>query len=148
MHPRSPLLNIGGTVLKEFYDLDILGVTFDSNMTYEKNLRSVSRAASQGLGIFRKSRLVFHDRLLLGRCFRGFILPVLENCSAMWCRLQIHTLVKIYISWNSYIVKFICREIHMSVTSYQVMMSLLFNWRCMWVWHCSSLICDSIMYAV
>ena len=29
--------------------------------------------------------LVFHDRLLLGRCFRGFVLPVLEYCSAVWC---------------------------------------------------------------
>ena len=28
-------------------DLVILGVTFDSNMTLEKNLRSVTRAASQ-----------------------------------------------------------------------------------------------------
>ena len=24
-------------------------------------------------------------RLLLGRCFRGFVLPVLEYCSAVWC---------------------------------------------------------------
>ena len=28
---------------------------------------------------------MFHDRSLLGRCFRGFILPVLEYCSAVWC---------------------------------------------------------------
>ena len=54
-------------------------------MTFEKHLRSVSRAASQILGIFRKSWLVFHDRSLLGRCFRGFVLPVLEYCSAVWC---------------------------------------------------------------
>ena len=26
-----------------------------------------------------------HDRSLLGRCFRCFILPVLEYCSAVWC---------------------------------------------------------------
>ena len=24
-------------------------------------------------------------RTLLGRCFRGFVLPVLEYCSAVWC---------------------------------------------------------------
>ena len=30
MHPQSPPLTIGGTVLKEFDDLVILGVTFDS----------------------------------------------------------------------------------------------------------------------
>ena len=28
---------------------------------------------------------MFHDRSLLGRCFRGFVLQVLEYCSAVWC---------------------------------------------------------------
>ena len=54
-------------------------------MTIEEHLRSVSRAASQRLGILRKSYRVFHVRSLLGRCFRGFVLPVLESCSAVWC---------------------------------------------------------------
>ena len=85
LHPQSPPLTIGGTVLKESDDLVILGVTFDSKMTIEKHLRSVSRGASQRLGIFRKSWRVFHDRALLGRCIRGFVLPVLEYCSAVWC---------------------------------------------------------------
>ena len=61
-HPQSLPLTIGGTVLKESKDLVILGVTFDSKMTFEKHLHSVSRAASQRLGILRKSWRVFHDR--------------------------------------------------------------------------------------
>ena len=85
MHPQSPTLTIGGTVLKESDDLVILGVTFDSKMTFEKHLHSVSRAASQWSGILRKSWQVFHDRSLLGKCFRGFVLPVLEYCSGVWC---------------------------------------------------------------
>ena len=85
MHPQSPPLTIGGTVLKESDDLVILGVTFDSKMTFEKHLRSVSRASSQRIIILRKSWWVFHDRSLIGRCFRGFVLPVLEYCSAVWC---------------------------------------------------------------
>ena len=56
MHPQSQPLTIGGTVLKESDDLIIFGVTFDSNMTFEKHLRSVSRAASQRLGILRIDR--------------------------------------------------------------------------------------------
>ena len=28
---------------------------------------------------------MFHDRSLLGRCFQGFVLPVLEYCSPVWC---------------------------------------------------------------
>ena len=85
MHPQSHLLTIGRTVLKESDDLVILGVTFDSKMTIEKHLRSVSRAASQRLGILRKSCQVLDDRSLLGRYSRGFVLPVLEYCSAVWC---------------------------------------------------------------
>ena len=28
---------------------------------------------------------MFHDRSLLERCIWGFVLPVLEHCSAVWC---------------------------------------------------------------
>ena len=38
MHPQSPPLTIDGTVLKESDDQDILGVTFDSKLTFEKHL--------------------------------------------------------------------------------------------------------------
>ena len=38
MHPQLPPLTIDGTVLKESGDLDILGVTFDSKLTFEKQL--------------------------------------------------------------------------------------------------------------
>ena len=59
MYPQSPPLTIDGTVLKESDDLNILGfnlgVTFVSKLTFEKHLRSVYRAASQRLGILRKS---------------------------------------------------------------------------------------------
>ena len=60
-------------------------LTFDSKMTFEKHLRSISRSASQRLCILRKSWRVLHDRSLLGRCFQGFVFPVLEYCSAVWC---------------------------------------------------------------
>ena len=53
--------------------------------TFEKHLRSVSRAVSQRFGILRKSWQVFQDRSLLGRCLRLFVLPVWEYCSAVWC---------------------------------------------------------------
>ena len=69
MHPQLQELTIGGTVLKESDDLVILGVTFDSKMTFEKHVRSVSRAASRRFDIFGKSWRVFHDKLHFGRCF-------------------------------------------------------------------------------
>ena len=85
MHPLSLPLTIGGTVLKESDDLVISGVTFDSKLTFEKHLCLVYRAASQRLGIFRKSWRVIHDISLLERCFRSFVPPVVEYCSAVWC---------------------------------------------------------------
>ena len=85
MHPQSPTLTIGGTVLKESDNLVTLEVTFDSKMTFKKHLLSVSRVASQGLGILRKSWRVFLDRLLLERCFCGFVLPVVDYSSAVCC---------------------------------------------------------------
>ena len=36
-------------------------------------------------GILRKSWRVFHDRSLLGEILSGFVLPVLEYCSVVWC---------------------------------------------------------------
>ena len=84
INPLSSSLTSGGIVLKEPDDLLILRVTFDSKMTFEKHLHSVSRAASQRLGISRKCCRLFHDRSLLGRCFRDFVLPALEYCSAEW----------------------------------------------------------------
>ena len=81
IHPQSPALTIGGTVLNESDDLVILGVTFD----FQEASLLVYKAASQQHSILRKSWHVFHDRPLLERCFRGFVLPVLEYSSGVWC---------------------------------------------------------------
>ena len=89
---QSSPLTVGGTVLKESYDLVILSVTFDSKMAFKKHRRSVSRAASQRLGILRKPWRVFHNSSLLGGCMQGFVLTVLEECSAVWRSAAIHTL--------------------------------------------------------
>ena len=108
---------IGRILLNESDDFDnILRVIFDCKMTFEKHLRSVYRAASQRLGILRKSCRVFHDRLLLGRIVRGCVLPVLKNsfksstpnctCVQILHRLFNHTQYHVYlhvriITWSS-----------------------------------------------
>ena len=92
MNPQSPAVTIGGIVLKESDDLAILRVTFDSKITFEKHLRSVSRAASQRLGILRNSWQVFHNRLLLGRCLGVLSCPFWSTVLPFGARLPIHTL--------------------------------------------------------
>ena len=93
VHPQLTPLTLDGTVLKESADLVILGVMFDAEMTFEKHLRSVSSAATQRLGIMRKSWQIFHDHAFLLRFFFfSFLLPVLEYCSAVDAQLSIHIL--------------------------------------------------------
>ena len=92
MHPQSPVLTIGGTVLKESDDLVILGVTFDSKMTFDKHLRSVSRASSQWLGILRKSWQVFHDDYFLGDALGVLSCQFWSTVLPFGARLPRHTL--------------------------------------------------------
>ena len=87
---------------KESDDPDILWVIFDSKVIFEKHLRSVSRAASQRLGILKKSWRVFHDKSLLGRCCWGFVLPVLEYCTAVWRSAADTTLINRVVSSASF----------------------------------------------
>ena len=47
MLPKSTPLSIGKTVLKESDEIVILGVIFDSKLTFEKHLRLVSKTASK-----------------------------------------------------------------------------------------------------
>ena len=103
MHPQSPPLTIDGTVLKESDNLDILGVTFDFKLTFEKHhpLRSPGEyLRSPGELTFEKSWRVFHDRLLIGRCFWGFVLTVLNTVLQCGVWLPIHALNY----WTSYSV--------------------------------------------
>ena len=57
---------------------------FDSRMTFEKHLRSVSRTALKRLGILQKSHRVIHDESLLVR-LSGFFPArfAVLLCSAM-----------------------------------------------------------------
>ena len=73
-------------------------VTFDSLITFEKDLRQVSRAASQGHGILRKSLQVFNDRPLYLRDAFWVVSrkcwSTVQQCGA---RLLIDTLIKLLV---------------------------------------------------
>ena len=94
MHPQTPPLIIGGSVLKESDDLVILGVTFDSKMTFEKHLCSVSRAASQRLGISKKSEpgVYFMTGYSSEDAFGILSCPFWNTVLQWGTRLLIHTL--------------------------------------------------------
>ena len=60
-------------------------MTFESIFALFPEQHRQDIAKTSQSSILRKSWRVFHDRALLGRCFRGFVLPVLEYRSAVWC---------------------------------------------------------------
>ena len=72
VHPQSPALTIGGTVLKES-DLIILGVTFDSKITFEKHIFAWFQEQLLK-DLVSPGEYSMIDRSLLQRCFHGFVL--------------------------------------------------------------------------
>ena len=85
MRLQSPTITIGGTVLKEADDLVILGVTFDSKMTLEKYLRSVSRAASQRRGILRESEGLASIQISSWEMLVGSVIKLLDRVVSAAC---------------------------------------------------------------
>ena len=55
-------------------ELKILGEASQSN----------TASASRRVGILRKTMSIFRDVAVVAKCFRAFILPVLEYCSPDW----------------------------------------------------------------
>lgn len=54
LHPLSPALTLDQTILKKSDDLDMLEITFDAEMVFEKHLFPVSTVEARRLGIMRK----------------------------------------------------------------------------------------------
>ena len=85
MQPQSP--TIGGTVLKESDDLDI---NWEWHLILRCLLRSIFARFTEQLLWGLASWGLLHHRLLLVRCFRGFVRTVLMRCSAVCAAADIH----------------------------------------------------------
>ena len=68
-------------------NLDILGVKFDSRLTFEDHMRGIVSCDSQRNGILRFLKSVFVDTSVLLRCYDAFIVPILNYCSPVWGQL-------------------------------------------------------------
>ena len=116
IHPQSPLLTI--SLLKELYWRCLMIFIYrEWHLIQRRRLRSIyARFPEQPLNGLVSCKSI--DRWLLGKCFLGFVLPVLQYCSAVWCSAA---------------------DTHLGGTSFLGRV---------WVWHCTSSICGSIMYHV
>ena len=85
---------LSGVSICASQNLDILGVKFDSWLTFKDHVRGiVSRISHWIIGILRLVTRVFVDTSVLLRCYYAFVLPILEYCSPAWgsaaeCHLQ------------------------------------------------------------
>ena len=57
---------------------------FDSKLTFEKDIRSISSSVAQKVDLLRKSFRIFGDHDVLLKYFNSFILPCSEYCSPVW----------------------------------------------------------------
>ena len=62
-------------------NLDILGVKFDSRLTFEDHVRSIVSRVSQRIGNLRLVKHVFVDTSVLLRCYYALFSQILEFCS-------------------------------------------------------------------
>ena len=83
-NPPHSELRIDGAVLAICNAFKILGLTFDSKLTFEKHIRNVASGISQKIGILRKCCKIFGDQTIMLNCFNSFILPCLEYCAPVW----------------------------------------------------------------
>ena len=84
LFPPNPDLLVGSTSLYSCEFSKILGVMFDSKLTFESHIHSISSSVAQKIGLLRKSFRIFGDHDAFLRCFNSFILPCLEYHSPLW----------------------------------------------------------------
>lgn len=78
-----PALSFEGVPVSEGTTLKLLGVTFDSTLSFNEHLRHIVLRASQRMYFFRRVAplLSAHGR---AKVFKGFVRPVLEYCPLVW----------------------------------------------------------------
>ena len=93
-------------------NLDILGLKFDSWLTFENHVGGIASPISQRIGILRLVKYVFGDSVLL-RCYYEFVFPILEYCPPVWdaaaeCHLPLLEL-QVYSVDRLCLIKLSCR---------------------------------------
>ena len=83
--PAHPQLSLNGHILNNCNTIKLLGITFDSKLTFEEHIRKMSSSIAQKIGILRKCRKVYEDDSIVKHSFFSFILPHFEYCAPVWC---------------------------------------------------------------
>ena len=81
--PPTPPLRFTGTAVPEEQQLKLLGVTFDSQLSFRSHLRSLAIRANQRLVLLRKAARYLDSPGIL-TVYKGFVRPVLEYSPLVW----------------------------------------------------------------
>ena len=71
-------------MLTDCSTIKLLGVIFDSKLTFESHIRNMASAIAQKIGILRKCRRIYEDDSIVKHSFFSFILPHFEYCAPVW----------------------------------------------------------------
>ena len=72
-----PDLTFDGTTLQHSDSIKLLGVTFDTHLSYGNHLRAIALQTNQRIGFFRKASNVLNRQGRMAT-YKGFIRPLLE----------------------------------------------------------------------
>ena len=101
-----------GISIRASPNLEILGVKFDSKLTFEDHVRGIFSYVTQRIGILRLVKRIFVGTSVLLRCYAAFVLPILEYCSPVWRSVAVSfsILSKRCIRWSGFVpIRVSCR---------------------------------------
>jgi len=78
-----PPVTFSDIAIPEENHLKLLGVTFDSSLSFRKHLRALAVRGNQRLGLLRKAAPLL-DSAGRAKVYNGFIRPLFEYCPLVW----------------------------------------------------------------
>ena len=80
---RNPVLTCEGTVIPSQDEMELLGVTIDIKLKFERQIRKISRKVSQRATLLNRLKKILPFELRID-IYRAFIAPHFNYCSESW----------------------------------------------------------------
>ena len=93
----TPALTFNGTIISDKSSLQLLGVSFDSTLSYRCHISSIAVRANQRQGLLKKSS-PFLDCRSRDRVYKAFVRPAMEYCLLAWmgaAHTHLHQLARV-----------------------------------------------------
>ena len=79
----DPTITIGNNNIKRVYQIKSLGVIIDDKLNWKKNILSICKKTSKGIGMLRFCKS-FVSQYTLKMIYNALILPHFDYCSLVW----------------------------------------------------------------